>query len=387
MIPKNKILIVSGEPRSGTSLMMQTLKHLGIDVAGQVNPSERRLERQRQQLKDNGLSEERVDKRIQRSQLLNPGGFYEIGGVVSRGISGPTMSDYFGKALKIITNGIQRTDMRHVCKMILCIRNPKNIAVSQKKLVGGIEVMDVDDPDRWLYVQEAFEPSPLMYLRGTGNFIMWLSQNEEWSNKILVVDYEDMILNTELQINRIIEFINIEDISEQRSAALGNVDKNLSRSQEFSEWSDEHKESGMLAMELYESLKTMDIVEITAKLLDVRAQSELESVSWVDDDSEFGTWLFCHPATWRSLKTNNKGLRDKLLRSRKNRELLRSQSYHCTHYSRDGETYVVSRPPDVGDLIRSKVSCERDKDEKTLEECMSCWRDGWRGSSPQRESN
>lgn len=38
MIPANQILVVTGDPRSGTSLMMQTLKALGVSVAGEEWP-------------------------------------------------------------------------------------------------------------------------------------------------------------------------------------------------------------------------------------------------------------------------------------------------------------------------------------------------------------
>lgn len=34
---RSTIIAVTGEPRSGTSLMMQTLKLLGVDVAGGLN--------------------------------------------------------------------------------------------------------------------------------------------------------------------------------------------------------------------------------------------------------------------------------------------------------------------------------------------------------------
>ena len=42
------MIIVSGEPRSGTSLMMETLRLLGCEVWGEEQPGEKRREDQRE---------------------------------------------------------------------------------------------------------------------------------------------------------------------------------------------------------------------------------------------------------------------------------------------------------------------------------------------------
>lgn len=382
MIPEDKVLIVTGEPRSGTSLMMQTLVKLGVDVAGEERPMNERQKVLLQKLEESEEEKELLE-RMERAKLMNPRGFYEVPGIVARGMRGPLIKEFMGKALKVITQGIPNTDMRKVYKVILCIRNPKNVAVSQKQLMGGPVKMVSEDPDRWIYLQEAINPSPLRYLQGTGSFIVWLSDNEEWLSRILVVDYEDMIKKSTEQIEKIVTFTGIVSTEEQKAEAVANIDSELQRSKEFKEWSEEHKEAGNLAMVMYDSLKILDVVESSALLRERQAEYILEEISWVDD-SEFETWLLIRALLWRSLQSNNLNVRTKLQASRKVKERAKTLSYICNHYSRNGQDYTINRPLDIGALTRKKVTCSRDDDEKTVEECVTCWRRGWHGAPPER---
>ena len=84
---KDKIVMVTGAPRSGTSLQMQTLDLLGVPINGDRFP-----EGNRDKIK-NHLSE----RQKEQSENLNPKGFYEIGGVVIWGVR--DISDYKGKAV------------------------------------------------------------------------------------------------------------------------------------------------------------------------------------------------------------------------------------------------------------------------------------------------
>ena len=60
---------------------------------------------------------------------------------VVNGVRGNDADQYKGKVIKIVTSGIppqsrHGTDMSKVDKMILCLRNPKHIAVSQVDLLN-----------------------------------------------------------------------------------------------------------------------------------------------------------------------------------------------------------------------------------------------------------
>ena len=76
------MIIVSGEPRSGTSLMMETLRLLGLDIWGEEQPGEKRRETARQKTG----REETFEEKIQREKAVDMNEkFWEIGGLVMRG--------------------------------------------------------------------------------------------------------------------------------------------------------------------------------------------------------------------------------------------------------------------------------------------------------------
>ena len=78
---KEKVIVVSGQPRSGTSLMMQTMEILGLDIWGEKYPQEVKLEEvlegvesdeERQKITEN------FESRLKHAKKMNPRGFYEV---------------------------------------------------------------------------------------------------------------------------------------------------------------------------------------------------------------------------------------------------------------------------------------------------------------------
>lgn len=120
------MIVVTGLPRSGTSLMMSILKDLGVPILG---------ERFFENIED--------ERRAERTKYLNPEGFYEVRNVVGRGIV-KGYEENVGKAIKIVVPGILHTDPEAIEKVIFCLRNPLEILNSQKKLISGIEIYTDD---------------------------------------------------------------------------------------------------------------------------------------------------------------------------------------------------------------------------------------------------
>src|SRR3990167_7665328 len=105
MIPNDKILVVSGEARSGTSAMMQSLNLAGVPTHGDKWPQEVKFNEQLKQIdsdiialqhnelailelnKRKSVLLERWNKFSDRMLTMNPGGFYEDGKIVTRGIN------------------------------------------------------------------------------------------------------------------------------------------------------------------------------------------------------------------------------------------------------------------------------------------------------------
>ena len=100
-----KITVVTGLPRSGTSLMMQTLNTLGLNTKG----TSELWHRQKTKLGRD------------RAEYLNPKGFYEIPGIVTKGIRFDKLAElFYNKTIKIILNGLIRTDLKHIDKILFC---------------------------------------------------------------------------------------------------------------------------------------------------------------------------------------------------------------------------------------------------------------------------
>jgi len=109
-------LIVCGAPRTGTSMMMQTLDLLGFPVA----PSKFCA----------GNSE---------FKQYNPLGYYEFPDGTNRG--GLPEGKYDGKALKVSAQALQKTPPERVWKAILCVRNLEEAVESRVTMGKGVPAL------------------------------------------------------------------------------------------------------------------------------------------------------------------------------------------------------------------------------------------------------
>ncbi len=108
-----ELIIVTGLPRSGTSLMMQILQKVGVPI-----------------LYDNSKA---PDKH-------NPYGYYEYERVKSipKSNDWEWLKNYAGYAVKIISPILINIPIKFSCKVILMLRNFEEIIASQEK-VSGVE--------------------------------------------------------------------------------------------------------------------------------------------------------------------------------------------------------------------------------------------------------
>jgi len=380
----DRITVVTGEPRSGTSLMMQTLHVLGVPIIGDKWPQERRIwmrlsamsrkvHGEPQGLADAGIAAETPDglvddpkgvvltrirgdgsrwfyphaegaddlirdaaKQLGRAKELNPGGFWELGGIVMRGMR-RLRSEHGGRAIKIIVNGLyERTVMGGrgnrtlgtpesiIGPVILCLRDPRHIAVSQAKLDRpGIRVAGGLNMDEW--VPNAWQASPQRYVQEMGGFVAWLVDHWDFMDRVLVVDYEDMRTEPGGQIAGIVGHLGIQAV----------------------------------------------MIEFEAEA----HRMALERVRWTDDAV---SWLNVRPEMWRWISRPDRRLKTQMERRTVDKRAAHLVCDECKHYSRDpAHTYTIERPADIGDLTRPMVACARDNDLKTIEQCLTCWQRGW----------
>jgi len=375
-----KITVISGEPRSGTSLMMQTLELLGVPIVGEKYPQASRAAPPPGKAAEDPVRQrrsERMARRLEHARRMNPRGFYEIPGVVMRGLR-RLEDDLKGKAIKIITNGLCErtlpngktvgTPWKLIDRIVYCVRDPRHVAVSQKDLSSGVEVA-APGGDQWVHAPGPI--SPLRYVQSMGAMVAWLCDDyDRITERMLIVDYEQM--HTDAPLAAIAEHLGVSPGVEQLQAAAGNIDPLLKRSTEFEGWPEAWEVEGALAERIYAAVRALDrpaLEALRGELEEMAAHWRLERTRFVD--TEYGTWVTMAADLCRKVRT------DEELR-RRIRLHVSLRPCRCGHYDVDeNHTYAIPRPADLGDLVRPMVSCGRDDDLKTYEECKHCWQRGW----------
>jgi hypothetical protein len=335
------MIVITGEPRSGTSLMMRIINSLGIEIAGDQNPGKER----------------KNDKRQERAKYLNPEGFWEVPGIVSIGIkTEEQVEEYKDKAIKIITHGLSNTvkpAIDKIDKIIFCLRNPREIAYSQQKLVSGVEIAKKDG---WEYSTENMRVDLGKYILSVGGYILRSSKTDLW-DKTLVVNYEDLINNGWSEIKKISNFLGVPYNPETKKI----IRKDLYRSVKV-------PEVNSLTDDIYNSVKSKNFTNVLEPIKEYMNQKRIKNTRWLDD-TEYETWVIAGWDLHKSLKTNNNNVRDNLVKSAEKRSL----PTQCDNYFPIGEEYTVKRVEELGDLVRNKIKCSDEEEEVSREYCFNCW--------------
>jgi predicted AlkP superfamily phosphohydrolase/phosphomutase/tetratricopeptide (TPR) repeat protein len=164
---KGKITIVSGLPRSGTSMMMQMLEAGGIDVYTDFH---------------------------READESNPKGYYESEKVKSLARDNSWMEEANGKAIKVIAQLLKHLPNKYEYKIIFMQRKMEEIITSQQKMLGRDT--------------KSF-PVPLL-----NAFNKELQKVEAWANEnpnvtILNVNYSDAINNPGMiaqEVNKFLDY-------------------------------------------------------------------------------------------------------------------------------------------------------------------------------------
>jgi hypothetical protein len=212
------MIIISGCPRSGTSLMMDILRTcLGDDrIIAEKFPKENKVEF------SDEAREYAKSKLNQDYKDLNPNGFYEMGWSV-RGVQyTPEFSDLFEKIenadkpyfCKVVSQGLYKTAPVFVDKVIYMLRAPSEVATSQQRLnrdgtmMEGIPVHSVT-----------------MFNRVTYMAAKWFVANQ--SVPVEIVRHEQLLAAPDSAIEKISYFIG-EPLTEGKAV----VDQKLYRSRD-----------------------------------------------------------------------------------------------------------------------------------------------------------
>lgn len=179
-----QIVVVSGLPRSGTSLMMQMLHNGGMDV----------------------LTDEH-----RKPDLSNPKGYFEYDPVMTLHKDNTWLHLAKDKTIKVVAPLLKFLDPKYRYKVIFMNRDLTEVVKSQQKMIGK-------DPEN-------------LPLNLFDSYSKQLNKVEFWKDKepgveLIYINYTDVLNNTNDTISKIISFVGM-DIDRDAMAAC--IDKSLYR--------------------------------------------------------------------------------------------------------------------------------------------------------------
>ena len=183
------ITIVSGVPRSGTSMMMRMLAAGGMEIV--------------------------VDN-IRKADEDNPQGYYECEKVKKLKEDNTWLKDTYGKSIKVISMLLSDLPKDHTYKVIFMKRELKEIIASQNIMLQRREREDVSKLDE-NKIGEAFE-------KHAHAIEKWLKKQVNMD--IIYMNYNDMINNARENVSIVTDFLG-NDLNMKKMIEV--VDKNLYR--------------------------------------------------------------------------------------------------------------------------------------------------------------
>ena len=184
----NTITIVSGLPRSGTSMMMKILEAGGIDI---------------------------VTDNIRKPNEDNPHGYYEYEKVKEIKEDTSWLKETRGKTFKMISQLLYDLPSNESYKVIFMQRNMNEILTSQKKMLErmGNNKDDISDEK----MEEFFN-------KHLSKIMEWMDEREHLD--VLYINYNDILVNPGEQIIILNQFLNDKLNAEK---AVNAIDKSLYR--------------------------------------------------------------------------------------------------------------------------------------------------------------
>jgi hypothetical protein len=163
----SEIIIVSGLPRSGTSLMMQMLIHGGVDV---------------------------VTDGIRTPDADNPRGYYEFEKVKRIKEDASWLPDTRGKAVKMVSQLLYDLPPGERYRIIFMERDLDEMLLSQEKMLQRL--------GRPAAPREEMKRSYTLHLK---RLQAWLRQQQ--SMEVLYVRYSELVERPEREARRVSEFL------------------------------------------------------------------------------------------------------------------------------------------------------------------------------------
>jgi len=238
--------VVSGCPRSGTSLMMDLLRvTFGEErILGKKFPQEEHIEQMKKQNENETdhqyaarmyihkklRDEEKIKKDLEESKDMNPNGFWEMLYTVKGCYFRFFDSDRLEKILteekksicKIVSQGLIQSDPIYIDKIIYMIRHPRAVAKSQEKLKRQFPFSDggkilIDN-------EEVKVHTPEMYINVTAMAAKWFVKYPNVEVKF--VYFDELISEPKKVLTEVQEFLGEGDFEK----AIAQINPKLNRS-------------------------------------------------------------------------------------------------------------------------------------------------------------
>ncbi|WP_083478264.1 alkaline phosphatase family protein [Lacinutrix himadriensis] len=165
---KDQIIIVSGLPRSGTSVMMQMLHRGGVEVLTDGN---------------------------RKSDDSNPKGYFEYDPVMALHKDNSWLDIAQNKSVKIVAPLLKFLDPKYRYKVIFMNRDLTEVVKSQQKMIGK-------DPD--VLPVKLFEA----YKKHLNQVAVW--KDKEPSVELIYVNYKDVLNDTDKVIEKVTSFVGVD---------------------------------------------------------------------------------------------------------------------------------------------------------------------------------
>jgi len=169
MVLRDFIIVVSGIPRSGTSMMMRILEAGGLDV---------------------------VTDNIRKADLNNPKGYYETEKTKKLKTDSIWIKDYKGKVIKIISQLIYNLPVEYYYKIIFMKRNMDEIIASQSAMIKNLGSKDPEIPKETLAAR--FNE----HLERVGSWLI-----DQKNMEVLYISYNEMVANPKGHIPSVNRFL------------------------------------------------------------------------------------------------------------------------------------------------------------------------------------
>ena len=242
-------------------------------------------------------------------------------------------------------------------KIVLCLRNPKEIVSSIKELKTNIHVVKNNN---WISHLKVGPVDPIRYINRMSKFLIYLNNNKWLFDNIIILDTDKYYSDPVNIITYLCNSLNL-DVSKIEEAVKC-IDTSLYRFKDDYMWPANKVVEGQLAERIFEGLKnkSIDIDSIKGFI----ESKKIENARWLDNEFNTNTIIDCD--LYNSLKNNNRGIRDKLQKSSKVR------SINCKYKTESEEKYTIKRS--IGDITRKLILCTKDNSLRTLEHCHLCMR-------------